>query len=154
MKLQDNNNTCKSKYERVNGEYWLAVVEGRADRPHYLTRVLRGVGVGDGGGEQEHGDHHDHGQDPGGDGDNAADERGAEGRSGDGMTDGDIAVRGENHQEQGAGDLVDGGGDQVQGAHGAAKRPLLDNHHCNQEWKTWTIKLNCIDHYSLNHKLT
>ena len=126
--------TCKSKDEGVDGENRLTVVEGCADWPHYLTRVRPSDGVGDGGGEHEHGDHHDNGEDPGGDGHHPADERGAERRGGDGMTDGDVPVRGENHQEQRAGDLVDCGGDQVQGAHGAAKWPLFHNHGCYQEW--------------------
>ena len=44
------------------------------------------------------------------------------------MTDGHVAVRGENHQEEGAGDLVDGGGDEVDLAEAVPEGPLPHVH--------------------------
>ena len=44
------------------------------------------------------------------------------------MADGDVSVRGEHHEEEGAGDLVDGGGGEVDLAHGGAKGPLPHEH--------------------------
>ena len=49
------------------------------------------------------------------------------------MADGDVSVRGEHHEKEGAGDLVDGGGGEVDLAHGGAKGPLPHEHGHNQE---------------------
>ena len=50
----------------------------------------------------------------------------------DGVADGDVSVGGEHHEEEGAGDLVDGGGGEVDLAHGGAKRPL-PHEHCDDK---------------------
>ena len=49
------------------------------------------------------------------------------------MADGDVSVRGEHHEEEGAGDLVDGGGGEVDLAHGGAEGPLPHKHGDNEE---------------------
>ena len=49
------------------------------------------------------------------------------------MADCDVSVRGEDHEEEAAGDLVDGGGGEVDLAHGGAKGPLPHEHGDNQE---------------------
>ena len=49
------------------------------------------------------------------------------------MADGDVSVRGEHHEEEGAGDLVDGGGGEVDLAHGGAEGPLPHEHGDNEE---------------------
>ena len=49
------------------------------------------------------------------------------------MADGDVSVSGEDHEKEGAGDLVDGGGGEVDLAHGGAKGPLPHEHGHNQE---------------------
>ena len=49
------------------------------------------------------------------------------------MTDCNVSVRGEDHEEETAGDLVDGGGGEVDLAHGGAEGPLPHEHGDNQE---------------------
>ena len=49
------------------------------------------------------------------------------------MADGQVAVGWENHQEEGAGHLVDGGGDHVEGAGQAAEHPVLLDHRDHQQ---------------------
>ena len=49
------------------------------------------------------------------------------------MTDSHISVSREYHEEERAGDLVDGGGGEVDLAHGHAKGPLPQCHGGNQE---------------------
>ena len=49
------------------------------------------------------------------------------------MADRDVSVRGEDHEEEGAGDLVDGGGGEVDLAHGGAKGPFPHEHGHDQE---------------------
>ena len=49
------------------------------------------------------------------------------------MADRDVSVSGEHHEKEGAGDLVDGGGGEVDLAHGGAKGPLPHEHGHNQE---------------------
>ena len=44
------------------------------------------------------------------------------------MTDCNVSVRGEDHEEETAGDLVDGGGGEVDLAHGGAEGPLPHEH--------------------------
>ena len=44
------------------------------------------------------------------------------------MTDCHVAVGGENHQEEGAGDLIDGGGDEVDLAEAVPEGPLSHVH--------------------------
>ena len=53
-----------------------------------------------------------------------------------GMTDGNIPICRENHQEQGARDLVDGCCGVVDLAHGHPKRPLSHRHRCDQKWNS------------------
>ena len=50
------------------------------------------------------------------------------------MTHGHIPVSGQHHQEQGARDLVDGGGREVDLAHGHSEGPLSHGHGSYQEW--------------------
>ena len=49
------------------------------------------------------------------------------------MADSDVAVSREHHQEQGAGDLVDGGGGEIDLAHGGAEGPLSHKHGGDEE---------------------
>ena len=49
------------------------------------------------------------------------------------MADCNVSVRGEDHEEETAGDLVDGGGGEVDLAHGGAEGPLPHEHGHNQE---------------------
>ena len=49
------------------------------------------------------------------------------------MADCNVSVRGEDHEEETAGDLVDGGGGEVDLAHGGAEGPLPHEHGDNQE---------------------
>ena len=84
-------------------------------------------------GVEEDWEHEDGREEPGGEGDNLGDEAGAEPRRGDGMADGDVAIRGEDHEEEGAGDLVDGGGGEVDLAHDGAEGPLPHEHGGDEE---------------------
>ena len=49
------------------------------------------------------------------------------------MADCDVSVRREDHEEETAGDLVDGGGGEVDLAHGGAEGPLPHKHGDNEE---------------------
>ena len=49
------------------------------------------------------------------------------------MTDGHVSVCREDHEEERAGDLIDGGGGEVDLAHGHAEGPLSQRHGGNQE---------------------
>ena len=49
------------------------------------------------------------------------------------MADGDVAIRGEDHEEEGAGDLVDGGGGEVDLTHDGAEGPLPHEHGGDEE---------------------
>ena len=49
------------------------------------------------------------------------------------MTHGHVPVSGQDHQEERAGDLVDGGGGEVDLAHGHAEGPLSECHGRDQE---------------------
>ena len=49
------------------------------------------------------------------------------------MAHSDVAVRRENHEEERGGDLVDGGGGEVDLAHGGAEGPLPHKHGDNEE---------------------
>ena len=49
------------------------------------------------------------------------------------MADGHVAIRRQNHQEEGAGDLVDGSGGEVDLAHGRAEGPLPHEHGGDEE---------------------
>ena len=51
----------------------------------------------------------------------------------DGVAHGDPAVSGEDHQEERGGDLVDGGGGQVQRAHLGGEGPLAQDHGADQK---------------------
>ena len=49
------------------------------------------------------------------------------------MADGHVAVRRQHHQEEGAGDLIDGGGDEVDLAEAVPEGPLSHVHGDNEE---------------------
>ena len=86
-----------------------------------------------GGGVEEDRYHEDCGEDPGAAGDQPRDGAGPEPRRGDRVADGDVAVRGEQRHEERARDLVDGGGGEVELAHGGAEGPLPQVHGGQQE---------------------
>ena len=103
------------------------------------------------GGVEEHGQHEQSRDGPGCDGDHPGYHRGSEpgandrmrpgiawagrdllGRR-DGVTDGHVSVGRHDHQEDAAGDLVDGRGGVVRLAHDAAERPVADDAGHDQE---------------------
>ena len=49
------------------------------------------------------------------------------------MTDCKVTVSGENHEEERGSDLVDGGGGEVDLAHGVTERPLAEEHGGDKE---------------------
>ena len=131
--------TRKAEDERVESESCLLVYQIAFHKaPHALNpedvTALSPAPLGlAGGGVEEDWEHEDGGEEPGGEVDHLGDEAGAEPWRGDGMADGDVAIRGEDHEEEGAGDLVDGGGGEVDLAHDGAEGPLPHEHGGDEE---------------------
>ena len=86
--------------------------------------------------EEKHRQHQDQRDQPGGHRHQSGHCGRPQPRRADRVTDGEVAVSREDHQEEGARHLVDAGGDHVEGAGQAPEPPALQDHRGHQEGNT------------------